>query len=114
MNIQCAHNWRRYSAQRLRRARSLYAYLIFERCVGDKRATAICAARAKQRGMYGDTTNLKAVYYSLCGQMAKHDMKANPWMYDGDDTRRRMPWLDRFRMWPRGHGEINRLARGEL
>lgn len=65
----------------LKRARKLYSYLIFEKCIGDREKVVIAAKRARSAGIYSEKTILADVVRSLLGYMKKLDIATNPEFY---------------------------------
>jgi hypothetical protein len=67
--------------KKLRRARKLYSYIIFETCIGEPHMVVKAARRAQSAGLYAPSTILSDVIYSIIKYLKKVDMAANPNFY---------------------------------
>lgn len=65
------------SSKKLRRARRLYAYIIFEAVIGDVEALIAAANRALNFGLYSQSTGLLQAVFSLRGYLEKLDLSCN-------------------------------------
>lgn len=78
MNLQSDRKFLNLSNKRMRRARRLYTYLVFEEAIKSSENLIFYATKAKHHGLWSAGTGDRDCCFHFAAYLCKHFVEANP------------------------------------